>query len=87
MLFGWRRVSPRLHLFATCMVALGTLVSDVLDHVREQLDADAGGLRKFGDGVFHAASWWDVIFNPHSRSASRTWCSRPSSRPASSSAA
>ena len=27
MLFGWRRVSPRLHFFATCMVALGTLIS------------------------------------------------------------
>src|SRR5687767_12166224 len=27
MLFGWRRVSPQLYFFATCMVALGTLVS------------------------------------------------------------
>ena len=31
MLFGWRRVSPTLHLLATCMVALGTLIG-VLDH-------------------------------------------------------
>src|SRR3546814_13118165 len=27
VLFGWDRVSPRLHFFATCMVALGTLIS------------------------------------------------------------
>src|SRR6266851_5532660 len=27
MLFGLRRVGPRLHFFATCMVALGTLLS------------------------------------------------------------
>jgi len=27
MLFGWTKVGPGLHLFATCMVALGTLIS------------------------------------------------------------
>ena len=27
MLFGWERVGDRLHFFATCMVALGTLLS------------------------------------------------------------
>src|SRR5690606_20480296 len=27
MLFGWKRVSDRIHFFATCMVALGTLIS------------------------------------------------------------
>ena len=27
MLFGWRKVGPGLHFFATCMVALGTLIS------------------------------------------------------------
>jgi cytochrome d ubiquinol oxidase subunit I len=27
MLFGWNKVGPGLHLFATCMVALGTLIS------------------------------------------------------------
>ena len=27
MLFGWNRVGPGLHFFATCMVALGTLIS------------------------------------------------------------
>src|SRR5947209_2407795 len=27
MLFGWTKVGPGLHFFATCMVALGTLIS------------------------------------------------------------
>ncbi|HBX14552.1 MAG TPA: cytochrome ubiquinol oxidase subunit I, partial [Leclercia adecarboxylata] len=27
MLFGWNKVGPGLHFFATCMVALGTLMS------------------------------------------------------------
>lgn len=27
MLFGWNKVSPALHFFTTCMVALGTLLS------------------------------------------------------------
>jgi cytochrome bd-type quinol oxidase subunit 1 len=27
MLFGWNRVGPGLHFFATCMVALGTIIS------------------------------------------------------------
>ena len=27
MLFGWRKVSDRTHFFATCMVAIGTLIS------------------------------------------------------------
>ena len=27
MLFGWKKVGPRLHFTATCLVAFGTLVS------------------------------------------------------------
>jgi cytochrome d ubiquinol oxidase subunit I len=29
LLFGWNRIGPRMHLFATCMVSLGTLFSAV----------------------------------------------------------
>jgi cytochrome bd ubiquinol oxidase subunit I len=35
MLFGLNRVGPKLHFFATCMVALGTLLFGVVDHVGE----------------------------------------------------
>jgi cytochrome d ubiquinol oxidase subunit I len=63
MLFGWRRVSPRLHFFATCMVALGTLVSTFwIISANSWMQTPAG--YEVRDGVFHAASWWQVIFNP-----------------------
>ena len=63
MLFGWRRVSPRLHFFATCMVALGTLVSTFwIISANSWMHTPAG--YEIHDGVFHAANWWDVIFNP-----------------------
>jgi cytochrome d ubiquinol oxidase subunit I len=29
LLFGWRKIGPRMHLFATCMVALGSLFSAI----------------------------------------------------------
>ncbi len=63
MLFGWRRVSPKLHFFATCMVALGTLVSTFwIISANSWMHTPAG--YEIIDGVFHAANWWDVIFNP-----------------------
>jgi len=63
MLFGWRRVSPRLHFFATCMVALGTLVSTFwIISANSWMQTPAG--YEIKDGIFHVANWWDVIFNP-----------------------
>ena len=46
------------------MVAVGTLISRVLDPVGQLLDADAAGLRRHADGRFVPADWWAVIFNP-----------------------
>jgi cytochrome d ubiquinol oxidase subunit I len=63
MLFGWRRVSPQLHFLATCMVALGTLISTFwIISANSWMQTPAG--YEIRDGVFHAASWWEVIFNP-----------------------
>lgn len=63
MLFGWRRVSPRMHFLATCMVALGTLVSTFwIISANSWMHTPAG--YEIRDGVFHAANWWQVIFNP-----------------------
>jgi cytochrome d ubiquinol oxidase subunit I len=63
MLFGWRRVSPKVHFIATCMVALGTLVSTFwIISANSWMHTPAG--YEIHDGVFHAASWWNVIFNP-----------------------
>jgi cytochrome bd ubiquinol oxidase subunit I len=63
MLFGWRRVSPKVHFFATCMVALGTLVSTFwIISANSWMHTPAG--YEIRDGVFFAASWWEIIFNP-----------------------
>jgi cytochrome bd ubiquinol oxidase subunit I len=63
MLFGWRRVSPQLHFFATCMVALGTLLSTFwIIAANSWMHTPAG--YEIRDGVFHAVSWSEIVFNP-----------------------
>lgn len=63
MLFGWRRVSDRTHFFATCMVALGTLVSTFwIISASSWMHTPAGYV--IVDGTYHPADWWAVIFNP-----------------------
>ncbi|MFC3128232.1 cytochrome ubiquinol oxidase subunit I [Coralloluteibacterium stylophorae] len=63
MLFGWNRVKPGLHFLATCMVALGTLISTFwILSANSWLHSPAG--YTLVDGAFHPASWMEVIFNP-----------------------
>jgi len=63
MLFGWRRVSPKVHFLATCMVALGTLISTFwIISANSWMHTPAG--YEIKEGIFHPQSWWDVIFNP-----------------------
>jgi cytochrome bd ubiquinol oxidase subunit I len=63
MLFGWRRVSPRVHFFATCMVAVGTLFSTFwIISANSWMHTPAGYAIK--DGVFYPDSWFKIIFNP-----------------------
>nr|WVJ86160.1 cytochrome ubiquinol oxidase subunit I [Xanthomonas campestris pv. campestris] len=45
MLFGMKKVGHRVHFFATCMVALGSLGERVLDPVRQLVVAHAGRIR------------------------------------------
>ena len=63
MLFGWKRVSPRVHFFATCMVALGTLISTFwIISANSWMHTPAG--YEIVDGVFQVTNWWQVVFNP-----------------------
>ena len=63
MLFGWRRVSHKTHFFATCMVALGTLISTFwIISANSWMQTPAG--YELRDGIFYPADWWAVIFNP-----------------------
>ena len=63
MLFGWRKVPEGLHFLATCMVALGTLISTFwILSANSWLHTPAGYVL-VGE-LFHPASWREVIFNP-----------------------
>ncbi len=64
MLFGRERVGPKLHCFATVMVALGTFMSAFwILSVNSWMQTPAG--YAINDvGQFVVADWWAVIFNP-----------------------
>ncbi|MFO3704848.1 cytochrome ubiquinol oxidase subunit I [Xanthomonas codiaei] len=63
MMFGWGRISERLHFFATCMVALGTLLSTFwILSSNSWLQTPAG--YEVIDGIVHPVEWLKIIFNP-----------------------
>jgi cytochrome bd ubiquinol oxidase subunit I len=63
MAFGWKRVSPRVHLFATCMVALGASLSAFWIMVANSwMQTPAGG--SWVNGHYVMESYWQGIFNP-----------------------
>lgn len=64
MLFGWKRVSDRLHFFSTCMVALGTLISTFWIISANSWMQTPQGHTLDAQGVFLPADWWAIVFNP-----------------------
>ncbi len=63
MLFGHGKVSERVHLFATAMVALGTTSSAFwILALNSWMQTPAGFFVE--GGQYHVASWLAVIFNP-----------------------
>jgi cytochrome d ubiquinol oxidase subunit I len=63
MLFGWERVGNKLHFFATCMVALGTLTSAFWILSANSWMQTPAGFR-IENGVAVAEDWWQIVFNP-----------------------
>ncbi|MCB1509971.1 MAG: cytochrome ubiquinol oxidase subunit I [Hyphomicrobiaceae bacterium] len=64
MLFGLKRVGPRLHFVATLMVAIGTLMSAFwILSVNSWMQTPAGYAIN-GKGQFVPTDWWAAIFNP-----------------------
>ncbi len=63
MLFGWNRVSPKVHFFATAMVALGTAISAFWILAANSWMQTPTGYVLEG-GKILVADWWAVIFNP-----------------------
>ncbi len=63
MLFGWRRVGPGLHFFATLMVALGTLISATWILASNSWMQTPQGY-EIVNNVVVPVDWFKVIFNP-----------------------
>ena len=65
MLFGMNKVGKRLHFFATCMVALGTLISAFwIISVNSWMHTPAGYAINAKGQFVPAGSWLPIIFNP-----------------------
>lgn len=67
MLFGWDRVSKRLHYFATIMVALGAHFSAIWIVVANSWMQTPTGYHIVGEGNFRRAEivdFWAMVFNP-----------------------
>ena len=63
MLFGWERVGDRLHFFATCMVALGTLLSAFwILSANSWMQTPDGFAIENGKAV--PVDWFKIVFNP-----------------------
>jgi cytochrome bd ubiquinol oxidase subunit I len=64
MLFGLSRVGPRLHFFATLMVAFGTFLSAFwILAVNSWMQTPTGHAMNAA-GQFVPVDWWAIIFNP-----------------------
>ncbi len=69
LLFGWDKVGPRLHFFATCMVAFGAHFSAVWIIVANSWMQTPAGYHIVGEGLKARAEitdFWAMVFNPSS---------------------
>lgn len=69
LLFGWDKVSKRMHFFATCMVALGAFFSSVWIIIAGSWQHTPAGHHIVGEGLLMRAEivdFWAMVFNPSS---------------------
>lgn len=69
VLFGWNRVSPKFHYFATCMVCLGGFFSSIWIVIANSWMQTPAGyhLVPHGNGVrAEISDFWGMVFNPSS---------------------
>ena len=69
LLFGWGRVKPGMHFFATVMVALGSHFSAVWIVIANSWQQTPAGHHIVGEGIHARAEivdFWAVVFNPSS---------------------
>jgi cytochrome bd ubiquinol oxidase subunit I len=63
MLFGWKRVNPKVHFSATLLVALGTIISAFWILSANSWMQTPSGFYMIGN-KFAVKDWFDVVFNP-----------------------
>ena len=69
LVFGWDRVTPRTHFFATCMVFLGSMFSAVWIVIANSWQHTPAGFHLVGHGTAMRAEitdFWAMVFNPSS---------------------
>lgn len=69
LVFGWNRVSPKMHFFSTIMVFLGSLFSSVWIVVANSWQQTPAGYHIVGEGLMARAEitdFWALVFNPSS---------------------
>jgi cytochrome bd ubiquinol oxidase subunit I len=64
MLFGWGRVSKKMHFIATCIVAIGTLISAFWILSANSWMQTPQGFAIGEDGRLNPTNWLEIIFNP-----------------------
>ncbi len=63
MLFGWNKISPKMHYFATLLVAFGTNASAFwILSANSWMQTPAGFT--IHNGVYVVTNWWHVVINP-----------------------
>ena len=63
MIFGWGKISKRMHLFATFNVALSASFSAMWILVANSWMQTPTGTT-IRNGAFHVEDWWSALFNP-----------------------
>lgn len=69
LLFGWNRVKPGVHFFATIMVTLGSMFSAIWIVVANSWQQTPAGFHIVGEGLEARAEitdFWEMVFNPSS---------------------
>lgn len=69
LIFGWNRVGPKMHFFATLMVWLGSMFSAVWIVVANSWQQTPAGFHIVGEGMEARAEitdFWAMVFNPSS---------------------
>jgi cytochrome d ubiquinol oxidase subunit I len=69
LLFGWNKVSPKVHFFSTIMVTLGSMFSAIWIVVANSWQQTPSGFHIVGEGMEARAEitdFWAMVFNPSS---------------------